>query len=145
MDVRTRYGLLTVMLLAVPAAGMGQSGMGMQHRHGMGHGAADTLPAEVTPQVLAEGQAIFTGKGLCFTCHNIDGTGNIGPNLTDDTWLHGMGAYQQLVHHIDRGFDARMSRTGIVMPPRGGAKLSDAELAAVAAYVWTLSHPARAP
>jgi hypothetical protein len=27
------------------------------------------------------------------------------------------------------------------MPPLGGAPLSDEELAAVAAYVWAISHP----
>jgi hypothetical protein len=28
------------------------------------------------------------------------------------------------------------------MPPRGGAALSDADVAAVAAYVWAISHRA---
>jgi hypothetical protein len=27
------------------------------------------------------------------------------------------------------------------MPPRGGAPLTDADVAAVAAYVWAISHP----
>jgi hypothetical protein len=27
------------------------------------------------------------------------------------------------------------------MPPRGGAPLSDSDVAAVAAYVWAISHP----
>ena len=112
---------------------------------GMGMGGPDTLPAEVTAATIAEGRAIFTGKGLCFTCHNVDATGGVGPNLTDATWLHGTGAYRQILQHVDRGFDARMSRTGIVMPARGGSGISDAQLQAVAAYVWTLSRPDETP
>jgi len=27
------------------------------------------------------------------------------------------------------------------MPPKGGAELSNADVASVAAYVWTISHP----
>jgi hypothetical protein len=27
------------------------------------------------------------------------------------------------------------------MPPRGGAPLTDADVTAVAAYVWAISHP----
>jgi len=33
------------------------------------------------------GKAIFDKK--CFACHGVDGGGTIGPNLTDDYWIHG--------------------------------------------------------
>lgn len=40
------------------------------------------------PADLAAGKEIFTG--ICSTCHGKLGEGNsIGPNLTDDYWLHG--------------------------------------------------------
>jgi cytochrome c oxidase cbb3-type subunit 3 len=39
------------------------------------------------PAVLASGQAIF--KANCVVCHGDHGQGNVGPNLTDDYWLHG--------------------------------------------------------
>jgi hypothetical protein len=29
----------------------------------------------------------------------------------------------------------------VMMPPRGGSSISDPQVQAVAAYVWTLSHP----
>jgi hypothetical protein len=31
--------------------------------------------------------------------------------------------------------------SGVPMPPRGGAPLSDSDVNAVAAYVWAISHP----
>jgi cytochrome c oxidase cbb3-type subunit 3 len=39
------------------------------------------------PAVIAAGQAIF--KQNCVACHRADAGGNVGPNLTDDYWLHG--------------------------------------------------------
>ncbi len=38
---------------------------------------------------LAEGEQIF--KSLCAACHGQLGEGGVGPNLTDDYWLHGGG------------------------------------------------------
>ena len=38
---------------------------------------------------LMEGGLIFTGQ--CISCHGKAGEGNIGPNLTDETWIHGGG------------------------------------------------------
>jgi cytochrome c oxidase cbb3-type subunit 3 len=39
------------------------------------------------PAVIASGQAIF--KTNCVACHGEHAQGNVGPNLTDDYWLHG--------------------------------------------------------
>jgi cytochrome c oxidase cbb3-type subunit 3 len=39
------------------------------------------------PAVIASGQAIF--KTNCVACHGDHAQGNVGPNLTDDYWLHG--------------------------------------------------------
>jgi len=36
---------------------------------------------------LDAGKKIFTT--ICAACHRADGGGNVGPNLTDDFWLHG--------------------------------------------------------
>lgn len=36
---------------------------------------------------IAEGQAIY--KQSCVACHGQNGEGGIGPNLTDEYWLHG--------------------------------------------------------
>jgi len=39
------------------------------------------------PAVLAEGKKTF--NTLCAPCHREDGGGLVGPNLTDDYWIHG--------------------------------------------------------
>ncbi len=41
------------------------------------------------PAVLSEGQSIY--KKDCVACHGNAGQGGVGPNLTDDFWLHGGG------------------------------------------------------
>jgi cytochrome c oxidase cbb3-type subunit III len=38
---------------------------------------------------IERGKTIFNGN--CGSCHKNDGGGNIGPNLTDEYWLHGGG------------------------------------------------------
>lgn len=38
---------------------------------------------------LAEGKAVFEKN--CVACHRADGGGNVGPNLTDEYWIHGGG------------------------------------------------------
>jgi cytochrome c oxidase cbb3-type subunit 3 len=39
------------------------------------------------PLRVKAGQTIFQDK--CMTCHGAQGQGGIGPNLTDDYWIHG--------------------------------------------------------
>jgi cytochrome c oxidase cbb3-type subunit 3 len=52
------------------------------------------------PAVLAEGEKIFKNPALCAQCHKEDGSGNIGPNLTDRFWINGgapMDIYQTVL------------------------------------------------
>lgn len=49
----------------------------------------NTVKADNTQAVLAEGKNIFDAN--CKVCHGDKGQGIIGPNLTDDFWLHGGG------------------------------------------------------
>jgi cbb3-type cytochrome c oxidase subunit III len=102
--------------------------------------AAQTeLPSGVTEEMVAEGETIFKGAGICFTCHGQDAKGvpGLGANLTDSEWVHNDGSYQQIVATILSGVT---SSTGAVMPPKGGPPLTDDQVKAVAAYVWSLSH-----
>jgi len=100
---------------------------------------ADSLPPGVTPELVARGKVIYNGNGLCMACHGTNAKGVTGPDLTDTTWLHHDGSFEALVKQITAGIDDKASKTGQIMPPRGGSAISDEDVKAVAAYVWTLS------
>ena len=53
---------------------------------------------------LAAGQAEFVAK--CAACHLADGGGSVGPNLTDQYWLHG-GSVQDVFKTIKYGVPAK--------------------------------------
>jgi cytochrome c oxidase cbb3-type subunit 3 len=78
--------------------------------------------------VLALGKQTF-GQN-CAACHRADAGGQIGPNLTDDYWLHGP-ALEQIHKTVADG----VLEKG--MPPWGKV-LKPAQLDAVVAYVFTL-------
>lgn len=96
-----------------------------------------------TAAMLALGKRTFEGKGLCFTCHGKAGEGvlTVSKNtvLADGKWLHSKGTQPELVAVIKTGFDAKTSKSGVVMPARGGSRITDREVEAVAAYVLELA------
>jgi mono/diheme cytochrome c family protein len=98
------------------------------------------LPPGVTQDMINKGKKVFGGPGLCLACHGPDGKGTIGPNLTDQEWLHVDGSYEQIAKLVLSGVDQAKSKTGQIMPPKGGSGINEADIRAVAAYVWTLSH-----
>jgi mono/diheme cytochrome c family protein len=102
---------------------------------------AQDLPEGVTQEMIEQGKTVFTGVGICTACHGPEGKGlpNLGANLTDDEWLHSDGSYQGIIATIEAGVSSDESSTGTVMPPKGGSSISDEQLKAVAAYVWSLS------
>ena len=104
--------------------------------------AAAERPGNFTDAMVQEGEQIYAGAGICAICHGPDATGAIGPDLTDAEWLIGDGEYEQLVAQILNGVSASEAtfRRGATMPPKGGAGITEAQVRAVAAYVWTLSH-----
>ena len=104
--------------------------------------AAPAMPEGVTDAMVQEGQQIFAGVGICAVCHGPDASGAIGPNLTDAEWLLDDGEYEQIVARILSGVTRAEATNslGATMPPKGGAAITDAQVRAVAAYVWTLSH-----
>ena len=52
-------------------------------------------------QALAEGSKDY--KANCAACHGQKGEGGIGPNLTDDFWIHGEGDIHGVVKIIING------------------------------------------
>ena len=90
-------------------------------------------------EAQSAGQKIFQGKGLCHACHGKDGRGTaLAPNLTDGEWLNIDGSLPAIVGLIRTGVPKPLKYPGL-MPPMGGARLSKAEIDAVAAYVKSLS------
>ena len=101
---------------------------------------AGQLPAGVTQAMVDEGKTLFHGAGICYTCHGQNGVGvtGLGPNLSDATWLHSDGSYDAIVNQIMHGVTATESTTGVAMPAKGGSAISDDQVKAVAAYVYSL-------
>ncbi len=99
-------------------------------------------PAGVTEAMIQEGRQIYAGAGICAACHGPNAEGAIGPSLTDGEWLVGGGEYEQLVTQIMEGVSAADATNplGAIMPPKGGAAITEAQVRSVAAYVWALSH-----
>jgi mono/diheme cytochrome c family protein len=105
----------------------------------------DALPDGVTAEMIAKGRTVFGGAGLCYACHGKEAKGSVGPDLTDAEWLHSKGTYPEIVAQILKGVPKEESKKGIAMPPKGGSSISDDDVKAVAAYVWSLSHAAAEP
>lgn len=99
----------------------------------------DSLPDGVTPQMIEQGVQLYNGAGICMVCHGLDvkGVENLGPDLTDDEWLQSDGSFDAIVRQILAGVPAEQSKSGQVMPPKGGSGLTDEQVRAVAAYVWS--------
>lgn len=115
-----------------------------------GGSSSPTAPTEnpppgATAAMVAEGRNIFN-NGTCQTCHGRNGTGgNLGPDLTDRVYLHNSGNWEELIEIIRTGvpaseFKSPNSLPEFFMQPSGAMALSDAQIRAVAAYVWSLSH-----
>ena len=96
--------------------------------------------AAVTPELIAQGEKIYQGAGLCYACHGSNAQGAVGPSLADSEWIHSKGSFEDIVEQVTKGVPKEESKTGVPMPPKGGSSISEQEIRAVAAYVYSLSH-----
>ncbi|HZS03530.1 MAG TPA: cbb3-type cytochrome c oxidase N-terminal domain-containing protein [Blastocatellia bacterium] len=79
---------------------------------------------------LDAGRIIFTGAtNNCFTCHRSDLGGQVGPNLTDDYWIHGCDL-RTIMKNITTGF-----RDKGMLPYGTGARLTDQQVLQVASFI----------
>lgn len=88
----------------------------------------NTVVFDESAGALASGKTIFEGN--CAACHAQDGGGGVGPNLTDDYWLHGGGIADVF----------KVVKYGVIekgMVPWED-QLSPAEIQSVSSYVLTL-------
>lgn len=124
MDVRIGVSLLAALSIAAATPLSAQA-------------ASD---AGVTPALIARGDSIYHGSGNCYACHGAKGAGLVGPSLTDAEWIHSKGTYEEIVAQINQGVPKETAKSGIPMPPKGGATISDEDVKAIAAYVYSISH-----
>jgi len=75
---------------------------------------------------IEEGKTFFAKS--CVACHSDGGAGNVGPNLTDDYWLHG-GDIKSIFKTI---------RYGINAMPQWQNSYSNKQIAELASYVKSL-------
>ena len=89
------------------------------------------------------GERIFQGQvggAACTGCHGAHAAGSpLGPDLTAKKWLWSDGSYPGILKTIREGV-AHPKEYRSPMPPIGGAQLTPDQVAALAAYVWALSH-----
>ncbi len=111
--------------------------------------AAQALGGEVSEQALAKllrNESMMTdAKKLfvlrCAQCHGNNAEGKIGPNLTDDRWLHGDASLMSIFQIISDGVQTKG------MPP-WKRQLREIERAKLAAYVGSVRDtnvPGKAP
>ena len=81
------------------------------------------------PALMTDAKALF---GLrCTPCHGEHAQGIIGPNLTDNSWIHGKGTLTDIYGVVEGGVPAK----GM---PAWGRQLTPVELRKVVAFVGTL-------
>lgn len=92
---------------------------------------------ENSATLLTDDKDLSAGKVLfeknCTTCHRIDGSGDIGPNLTDKNWIYGFD--------IKDVFKTVKNGTAKGMPSHS-EKLNPVQTQQVASYVLTLPETA---
>jgi cytochrome c oxidase cbb3-type subunit 3 len=87
-----------------------------------------TLEPSKDAEVLAKGKQTFAR--LCAPCHRLDGGGLVGPNLTDDYWIHGE-KFSDNIKTIWNGVPEKGMVTWKTM-------LKPQEILEVASYIYTL-------
>ncbi|HVY55638.1 MAG TPA: cbb3-type cytochrome c oxidase N-terminal domain-containing protein [Thermodesulfobacteriota bacterium] len=90
---------------------------------------ADYLALVSSPEAIAKGKTEFLAK--CMPCHGDKGQGIIGPNLTDDYWIHGDGTIPAILTVMNTGVPDKG------MPSWKGVIAPDLQQD-VAAYVYSI-------
>lgn len=143
-SLKAAGGLVVLAVWTAPLVGCGDDGNGRV----VVRGAEDTLvaaspppgarplPGGVTGAMAAEGRRLFSET--CVVCHGPDARGTqLGPSLVDDEWIHVSGEYGEILRLIREGVPEPEEHP-VPMPPLGGGAYTEAEVRALAAYVYSL-------
>jgi len=77
---------------------------------------------------LGEGQTIF--KSVCAACHGQTGEGTVGPNMTDEYWIHGGG-----IKNVFKTIKYGVPEKGMIS---WQSQLSPSDIQKVSSYILTL-------
>jgi cytochrome c oxidase cbb3-type subunit 3 len=96
----------------------------------------NTVKLATDPAMLAEGKTVF--KQTCAPCHGDNAQGVVGPNLTDEYWLHG-----NKINDIFKTIKYGVLAKGM---PTWEKQLSPKQIAEVSNYILSIqgTHPAGA-
>lgn len=85
------------------------------------------------PADIAAGRELYMSTNqLCFTCHGGEGQGMVGPNLTDDYWMHGCTP-ADIAASIING----IPEMGM-LPYGSGTRMSNDQVRQLISYIATL-------
>ncbi|RYY14567.1 MAG: c-type cytochrome [Chitinophagaceae bacterium] len=94
-----------------------------------------SLVDENTVTMLSDAEALIAGKKIfeinCAACHGKSGEGTVGPNLTDDYWMHG-GSIQDIFKSIKYGWSEKGMKSW-------KDDLSPVQIAQISTYIKTLT------
>jgi glucose/arabinose dehydrogenase/mono/diheme cytochrome c family protein len=103
--------------------------------------AGAAVPPGATADMVALGDRIYHGEvggASCAGCHGASGKGSpLGPDLTDSKWLWSDGSWDGIAKTIMDGVPQPKEYRN-AMPAKGGAQLTEDQVKALAAYVWSL-------
>ena len=141
-----KYGFYATILFAVAYMGyyhVGRNGgqlQGAEYAAEMQQAAllvattSDDPNLLTTYQPLTVAAELSTGKGIfatnCAPCHGASGEGKVGPNLTDEYWMHGGE-----VNHVYKTIKFGVTSKGMVA---WKGKLSGKQILQVSSYVLSL-------
>lgn len=89
----------------------------------------EELSKKFSPETVTQGRAVYVAK--CLACHAENGGGLIGPNLTDNAWIHGTGQRADIYKVVSEG----VADKGM---PAWGEMLKSDEVVSVVSYVYSL-------
>lgn len=88
----------------------------------------ETVVALTDKNAISDGQFIF--KQACAACHGQLGEGGVGPNMTDDNWIHG-GGVKNIFKTIKYGVPEKGMKSW-------QAEVKPSDMQKVASYILTL-------
>ena len=77
---------------------------------------------------IGEGELIY--KNVCVACHGPNGEGGVGPNMTDEYWLHGGG-----IKNVFKTIKYGVPEKGMIA---WAAQLKPSDMQKVASYILTM-------